>query len=85
MWQFIKNKNFNGKHDSLEDVKAQSDIFVHDQFVRYIDTAFSVQKIEDIFSSTQQTAWKKDMESVQPVHEPWTEVTPEDDITWEPL
>ena len=25
------------------------------------------------------------MESVRPVHKPWIEITPEDDVRWEPL
>ena len=83
VWKFVTDKNFNGKHNSLEDVKAQSDIFLHHEFVQFINTSFLVQKIEDIFSSSQQREWRKDMESVRPVHKLWMEISHQADIAWE--
>ena len=84
VWHYIMKKNFNAKHDSLEDAKAQTDIILHPEFVRYIDTSFGVQDIEDIFTKTQRKEFEKSMESVRPVHQPWIEVTTDSDITWEP-
>jgi hypothetical protein len=37
VWKFISNSNLNGAHDSLVDTKAQTDIFVHEYFVPFID------------------------------------------------
>ena len=84
VWTFISKRNFNKKHNSLEDVRAQTDVITHDQFVRYIDTGFAVQDVLDIFTATQRRSFLKGMESIRPVHEPWIEVTPEHDVTWEP-
>ena len=84
VWSFISKRNFNGKHNSIEDVRAQTDVITHEQFVRYIDTSFAVQDVLEIFTATQRKAFQKGMESIRPVHSPWTEITPENDIIWEP-
>ena len=84
VWQYITKENLNAKHDSLEDCKAQTDIFMHDEFVRFINTSFGVQNISDIFTKTQKKEFEKAMESVRPVHKPWIEITPESNVTWEP-
>ena len=52
VWSFIHKRNLNGQHDSLFDVRAQSDILLHKQFVKYIDTTFAIQDVLDIFTAT---------------------------------
>ena len=80
VWSYISKRNFNGQHNSLEDIRAQTDIIIHDQFVRYIDTSFAVQNVTDIFTATQRKSFQKGMESIRPVHSPWTEITPENNV-----
>ena len=85
VWKFINGgDNLNGAHDSLVDVKAQTDIVIHPKFVPFFDRKESIQDIADIFANNVQNAWKKKMESVRPVHSPWTEQTAEKNIQWEP-
>lgn len=84
VWQYLKNENLNGAHDSLVDTKAQTDIFIHEYFVPFINRVASVKKIADIFTATQQNEWRKLMEPTRPVHKPWVEITKDNNITWEP-
>ena len=70
VWSFISKRNFNTQHNSLKDVRAQTDVITHDQFVRYIDTGFAAQNVLDIFTATQRKSFLKGMESIRPVHEP---------------
>ena len=56
VWKHINGCNLNGVHDSLVDVRAQSDIFLHKSFIPYIDRKFSIQTIELIFTASQQNA-----------------------------
>ena len=68
VWTHIKGgTNLNGAHDSLVDVIAQTDIIVHPDFVPFINRTQSVQTISDIFTTTQQNEWKKQMEPVREV------------------
>lgn len=80
VWKHLHN----GAHDSLVDVRAQSDVILHPSFIPYIDRSFSIQTIDLIFTATQQNAWKKDMEPLRPVHDPWIELSEEADVTWSP-
>jgi hypothetical protein len=69
--------NLNGAHDSLVDVRAQTDILTHSSFVPFIDPASSIQPINEIFPRTLQNEWKKNMEPTRPVHAHWVELTKE--------
>ena len=84
VWKHLNGANLNGAHDSLVDVKAQSDIITHGDFVPYIDRTQSIQEITDIFTKTQESEWKKKMESVRQVHEPWVEQSNDINVTWLP-
>ena len=85
VWKYANNgTNLSGAHDSLVDVKAQTDILVHCSFVPFIDHSFSIQPIDEIFSRTLQSEWKKDLEPIRPVHAPWIKLTNDHNITWEP-
>jgi hypothetical protein len=85
VWKYANNgSNLNGAHDSLIDVRAQTDILTHSCFVPFIDRASSIQPIDEIFSRTLQNEWKKNMEPTRPVHVPWVELTKEHNIKWEP-
>ena len=84
VWKHLNGRNLNGAHNSLVDAKAQSDIFLHQSFLPYIDRTFSIQPIDLICTATQHNAWKKDMEPIRPVHELWIELSQDDDITWTP-
>jgi len=73
----------NGAHDSLVNVKAQTDIFVHPSFIPYVDRKPPIQPIDQIFSASEQNAMKRTMEPTRHVHAPWTELSKDDDVTWE--
>ena len=80
MWQYIKNANINGAHDSLVDTKAQTDILIHKYFVPFINRAKSIKMVEDIFAKSEQVKWKKEMEHLHEVHTPWKEKTVGDSV-----
>ena len=85
VWKYANNgTNLSGAHDSLVDVKAQTDILVHGSFVPFIDRSSSIQPIDEIFSRTVQNEWRKELEPIRPVHAPWVELTNEHNIMWEP-
>jgi hypothetical protein len=59
VWKYANNgTNLNGALDSLVDVRAQTDIFVHCSFVPFIDRSSSIQPIDEIFLRTVQNEWK---------------------------
>ena len=76
--------NLSGAHDSLVDVKAQTDILVHGSFVPFIDRSSSILPIDEKISRTVQNEWRKELEPIRPVHAPWVELTNEHNIMWEP-
>jgi hypothetical protein len=87
MWKYIQLpaiRNLNGAHDSLVDTKAQTDIIVDSRFIPFINRSDSIVPVEKIFTATQQSEWMKKMEPLRPVHQPWQEVTPENDMRWTP-
>ena len=85
VWNFANNGNsLSGAHDSLVDVKAQTDILVHGSFVPFIDCSSSILPIDEIFSRTVQNEWRKELEPIRPIHAPWVELTNEHNIMWEP-
>ena len=83
VWKYINDgENLNGAHDSLVDVKAQTDILVHPYFVPFIDWSISIKLISEIFTKTEQNNMKKNMEPTRPVHRPWHNES--NDVTWAP-
>jgi hypothetical protein len=82
VWKYANNgTNLSGAHNSLIDVKAQTDILIHCSFVPFIDCSFSIQPIDKKISRTLQNEWKKDLEPIRPVHAPWIELTNDHNIT----
>ena len=81
VWKFMTGNNLNGAHDSLVDVKAQTDIVISKHFVNYLDKSKSVRLIENIFSKSVQSAMAKKLEPTRPVHEPWFELDKDSDFT----
>ncbi len=76
VWKYANNgTNRNGAHDSLVDVRAQTDILVHCSFVPFIDRSSWIQPIDEIFSRTVQNEWKKELELIRLIHAPWVELT----------
>ena len=84
IWKYMNDENLNRAHGSLVDTKAQTDIIIHPYFMSFIDRLASVKENIDIFTATQQNEWKTKMELVCPVHEPWMEITKDNNFTWEP-
>ncbi len=84
MWKYIKGQNLNGAHNSLVDVKVQTDILINKMLVGFINRTTSIQTVDAIFSSTQKNDWRKEMEPEQPVHSTWVEQTKENNFEWTP-
>lgn len=84
VYKFLNGNPLEGAHDSLVDCKAQSTIIMDESFVPFINRTQSVKLITQLFDKTTINEWKKRMEPVQPVHEPWIELTEDNDVTWEP-
>ena len=66
------------------DAQAQTDIVTSKYFVDFIYLAKSICLINDIFTKTEQQEMAKELEPSRPVHKPWQEVDPENNIQWEP-
>ncbi len=62
MWKYFEGQNLNGAHNSLVDVKAQTDILINKMFVGFINRTASIQTVDAIFSTTQKNDWRKEME-----------------------
>ena len=45
-------RNLNKVHNSLVDAKAQSDVFLHHDFIPYVNKKESIQPIDEIFART---------------------------------
>jgi hypothetical protein len=85
VWKFVNDgRNLNGAHNSLVDVKAQTDILISRGYVPFINRLASIQNVDAIFSATQQKDWRKELKPFQPVHSPWVEQTKENNFEWRP-
>jgi hypothetical protein len=85
MWNYINGHNLNEAHNSLIDVKAQTDITINKMFVSFNNRIASIQTVDAIFSATQQNDWKKELEPERLVHSLWVELTKEKNFEWTPL
>jgi hypothetical protein len=54
VWKYINGHNLNRAHNSLIDVKAQTNIIINKMFVSFINRSASIQTVDAIFSATQQ-------------------------------
>ena len=89
VWKYLdpQKRNLNGAHNSLIDVIAQGEIFIHESMHAYINRSKSIQHIDEIFSKAVINAWKKTMEPLREVHSPWKEIKVTDEHynkKWEP-
>jgi hypothetical protein len=77
-------QNLNGAHNSLVDVKAQTDIVTSRQFLPFIDRSKSIRPMDELFSRATQRQMAKELEPSRPVHEPWVEFDEHNTLDWEP-
>ena len=86
VWQYINpDTDFPGElHDASTDVQLQCDIIAHSDFAPHINRSSSVKEISDIFSAADRRDMEKQMEPHRNVHRPWKEITPTNNITWQP-
>ena len=86
VYKFITGTNLNGAHDSLVDVKAQTEIVTHPSFSSFINKSASICLIEDIFTASEKSkmANKLELEPSRPVHEPWKELDKDSTFQWTP-
>ncbi len=84
VFHYLFNSDIDNTHNSLADAMAQTKIATHTKFSNFIDHAFSIHSIDEIFSKQQQKDMMKKLEPVYPVHNPWIELSTENDRSWEP-
>ena len=88
VWKFLTKDDASVEerrwHDSLVDVRAQTDIILDPRFVPWIDREVSIRTVDKIFADAVTREWKKTMEPLRPVHDPWIEQTEDSQIEWEP-
>ena len=85
VWSHINDgESLVGAHDSLVDVRAQTDLMLHKSFSPFLDRTESFVPIGNIFRGNQLRKMKRDLEPVRPAHAPWQELTTESLLSWEP-
>ncbi len=84
VYHYLFNSDIDNAHNSLADAIAQTKIVTHSKFCNFIDRAFSIRSIDEIFSKQQQNDMMKKLEPVHPVHDPWIELSTENNRSWEP-
>ena len=62
-----------GAHDSMVDVRAQSDLVLHKYFVPFLDRTNTFCSVDNIFGKNKLSQLKHGLEPICPVHAPWTE------------
>ena len=83
VWKHLMGQNLNGAHNSLVDVKAQTDIVTSQQFLPFIDRCKSIRPMDELFSRATQRQMAKELEPSRPVHEPWVEFDEHNTLDWE--
>jgi len=83
VWKYIHKKNLNEAHNSLIDVKAQTDVVTHPYFHNFLDVTKSYELIENIVAASVRKVLLKKLESRREVHEPWRELS-EESPSWTP-
>ena len=84
VWTFLKDQNLNGAHDSLVDVKAQTDVVTDDFVIPFINRTTSIRAIHEIFSRREQSEMMEKMEPFRSVHLPWVEINKDEQTIWTP-
>ena len=84
VYKFLFEHDLDDAHDSLVDCRAQRQIVLHEHFVPFINRKQSIQPIAQIFKAKDIAQWKRQMEPVRPVHDPWIELVDGVDVSWEP-
>ena len=87
VWKFATGRSLppgQAWHNSIVDVKGQTDIVIDPRFVSWIDRDISVRSVEKIFANALTREWRKKLEPLKTVHSPWTEQTAEASVEWEP-
>ena len=83
LWSYVNNgRNIDNLHDSLVDAMVQTNVIISEEFAPFIDRTKLIQPINEIFSKTQQSEWRKKMEPEREVHSPWKEQTEEESVEW---
>jgi hypothetical protein len=81
----FEGEHIEGAHDSLNDCIAQTSIMLHEYFVPFVNRNQRIDHIDRIFKSKDVAAWKRNMEPVRPVHDPWMELNEDFNVEWEPV
>jgi hypothetical protein len=84
IYKFLFEEDLEGAHDSLTDCIGQTSIVLHELFVPFINRKQSIDSIDKIFKAKDVAEWKRKMEPVHPVHDPWIELTEDFNVEWEP-
>ncbi len=82
VWSYIHDGQcLENAHDSIVDVKAQTEVLIDPRFVPFINHSNSIQLISEMFSKTQKMS-RKELEPSHPVHAPWVELTIDNQLKW---
>lgn len=81
VYKYITGENLNGMHNSLVDVRAQTEIITHPSFLSQIDRTKSIRLVCDIFSRAEQRDMTQRLEPLRPPHHPWVEIKAGDGFT----
>jgi hypothetical protein len=77
-------EDIEGAHNSLNDCNAQTSIMFHEYFVPFVNRTQSIDHIDKIFKLKDIAEWKRNMEPIRPVHDPWKELIGDFNVQWEP-
>ena len=83
VWQLISKKPLDRSHYSLVDVKAQTDVFIHENALPFVDRANSIRPIELLLSYREASEVKKGLKTNWHVHGPLIEFN-QNSVSWEP-
>ena len=73
VWKFATGRSLppgQAWHNSIVDVKGQTDIVIDPRFISWIDRDISVRSVEKIFTNALTREWRKKLELLKIVHSP---------------
>ncbi len=79
VYKYVTGTDLIEAHNSIIDCKAQTAIVGSGMFYSFVDKTKSIFLIDYMFSKRQQSEMKKRLKLTKPVHEPWIELSNDDD------
>ena len=73
-----------GLHDSLVGARAQVDLLLSSPFVPFLDQTNTLSTVDNVFGAKQLSELKEQLGPICPVHDPWIELSEDNDAQWKP-